>query len=132
MTNREVISMFNDLSSIKKLKLPAIVGRAIAKNIDKLQSEMKYIDEQILKIKENYAEKDVDGKAVIAGGEYKMSETDKMKCIEEQNEFFDASAEIDFVKIKEEDLDKCELSERFDVLTVEQNCAVLFMITKTE
>jgi hypothetical protein len=102
------------------------VAYAVIRNIEKLSSVEKSIDDTRKKIAEDLCEKDSEGKPVLENLDgaqaYKMSEEVKAEFNKQYIELLDSEADIDLHKIDESFVDDLDL-------TLEQ-ASYLFQITK--
>lgn len=70
MTNKEILEKVNVLGEISSRKLPVKVSYAIAKNIEKVERELKHYNKERKKIIEEYCLKENDGTLKITNGNY--------------------------------------------------------------
>ena len=99
LSNRRIVEETQIISKVSQKELPVKVSYAIAKNIGKIQSELKVYNAQKEKLIEKYAEKDEQGKV-------KVSEQNQLTIIPENidswnkdlNELLDIENEIDIHK----------------------------------
>lgn len=128
----EVQSTLEGLYKIATKNLPVKVSYAIAKNIKVLNEEYKTIDEQRIKLCEKYADKDDDGKAVMEKkGEkefYKFSDGNEVKMNDEYKELLEEEAELDIHTVDITEFEKCDMSDRYDILTPAEYANLEFMI----
>jgi len=64
LTNSTILNSTNGLNSISQKQLPVKVSYAIAKNLAKLESEIKVYNSERNKLIELYADKDGEGKVI--------------------------------------------------------------------
>lgn len=65
LSNERILNDAQSLGSISNKELPIKVSYAIAKNISKIESELKVYNTQKQKLIEKYSEKGEDGKTLI-------------------------------------------------------------------
>lgn len=129
MINTEAFKLRDKLKKLNKSMIPPAISRKVAKNIDRLDQECRYITDAIIKIRENYAQKDESGDPLIENNEYVYeNESVREQCIREQNDFMGDECKVELEKVTEAELNKLDESERYDVLTVEQNAALLAIL----
>lgn len=124
----EVQVRLQGLLNISGKKFPAKVGYAIMKNEKVLETEYKVLDQQRIRICEEYAEKDDEGNAIIKEEKYVFSSRNKAACDKEYKELLTEEIEVDIYTIDAEELDKCDDSGRYDVPTAADFMALEFML----
>lgn len=128
----EVEGRLKGLLKIAGKNLPVKVSYAIAKNIKVLNEEYKTIDEERIKLCEKYADKDEDGKSVKVEKEgkevYQFSDDNEEKVNEEYKELLETEAELDIHKVSIEEFEKCDMSDRYDILNPSEYSVLEFMI----
>lgn len=62
LSNKRILEDVQRLGEISQKQLPVKVSYAIAKNISKIESELKIYNAEREKLIEQYSEKDIDGK----------------------------------------------------------------------
>lgn len=62
LSNERIVNTINVLGDLNNAKLPVKVAYAITKNINKIDIELKYYNEEKAKLINKYAEKDKEGK----------------------------------------------------------------------
>jgi hypothetical protein len=122
MKNFEVQELLKGLSILRDVKLKGKVAYAVIRNIEKLSSVEKTIEETRKKLAEDLCEKDAEGKPVIEENAYKISEDNKAEFNKQYIELLDSEADIELHKIDENLVDELDL-------TLEQ-ASYLFQITK--
>lgn len=122
MKNFEVKELLNGLTILRDVKLKGKVAYAVIRNIEKLSSVEKTIEETRKKLAEDLCEKDAEGKPVIEENVYKISEDNKAEFNKQYIELLDSEAGIELHKIDENLVDELDL-------TLEQ-ASYLFQITK--
>ena len=101
MTNKEIFVLnqgLNNCGNLKGIKL----SFAISKNIKKLIPIIESINETIKKLQDDHAKKDKEGENVVIDNEIQMVDLKKFEA--EYKELMDVENEVDFHKIKSENL----------------------------
>lgn len=106
-------------------KLPVKLAYALSLNIEAIRVALKAYDEQRMKLVEEYAKKDTDGKPVIEDNNYVVE--DAAKWMAAIDELLAAEAEVTITTVSIDDLEKCD-SPDFDSLSVEELALMNFMI----
>jgi hypothetical protein len=106
LSNERIINDASRLGELSQKPLPIKVSYAIAKNITRIDSELKVYNSERQKLIEKYAEKDDKGKvATDETGQFKL----KPQCIDEWNtdikELLAIENEISIHKFKLSELD---------------------------
>jgi hypothetical protein len=135
MTLREAREKYERLLNVQELVLPAKMSYAIAYNTEKLEREVKRAEREREKLCQRYAARDENGKIlmetnIVSGRKiesYKMTDADKADFNKELEDLFDTDAEIDIRMILENDI--CEMGKdaRYNILSVTQRRALMFM-----
>ncbi len=105
LTNKTIENSINSLARLSLMELPVKVSYAIAKNINKINKEIKVFNSERQKLIQKYSIKDKDGKP-------KVNEDDTISIKEdlleewnrELNELLEIENDIDIHLIKEDDL----------------------------
>lgn len=118
------------LVQIENKAFPAKMGYAFSVNKELLDREMEHLDKERIKICENYAEKDEEGKAKTRKGSYVMSAEDNEKCNKEFSELLDTEIELNIRTIPMELAERCEVINKYDALTAGEFRALSFMFTE--
>jgi hypothetical protein len=109
ITNRKILEDMNMLRAVSQKQLPVKVSYAIAKNIAKIDSELKVYEKERQKLIEQYAEKNKENK-IISDKDGNV----KFKDIEAWNkdikELLDIENEIEIHKFKFEELANIQIS----------------------
>ncbi len=126
MTLTEVLNKQNTLRELLRelagKKLPYKLTYTISKNLVKLQSEAKIIEDGRMKLIDSYAVKDEDGKPVIKDNSYDLGEKVEEFTAEFQK-YMATETEVDIYSVPAAVF---EIEDpRFDVLTVEQIVALI-------
>lgn len=106
-------------------KLPVKLAYALSLNIEAIRGALKAYDEQRMKLVEEHAKKDADGKPVIEDNNYVVE--DIAKWMAAIDELLMSEAEVTITTITIDDLEKCD-SPDFDGLSVEELALMNFMI----
>lgn len=136
MKLKEVKRHFAELAGLGKMVFPSKLSFALSFNIEKLQKETERIEKERRKLCEQYAEKDGDGKALMADSvingvktqEYRMSDENRRAFEEEFDMLMDTEVEVAVRKVKMEEIERCEQAERYDIPAVAQILAMSFML----
>lgn len=70
LTNKEILERVPVLAELRARKLPVKVSYAIAKNIDKIERELKIYNQEREKIVNEYCLKDEHGELKITGNQF--------------------------------------------------------------
>ena len=110
-TNQELINNIGALRSIAQKQLPVKISYAIAKNISKVDSELKIYNKERQKLVDKYAEKDKNGQPKIdKNNQYHI----KKECLTTWNkdiqDLLSIEAEIDVYKFSVDLLDGFNIS----------------------
>lgn len=133
----DILIKATQLNALSKKKLPFKVSYAISRNKDKFMKEAERYDRERLRLCEVYADKDKDGKAMTAEREredgsktkeYIFSAENRQEFEKELNDFRDTELDIDIMIIKPDDLEKVDLSDKFDALSADDLDMIYFMI----
>lgn len=95
LTNKEIIEKVGMLGGISDRKLPVKVSYAIAKNISKIESELKHYNKEREKIVDKYCEKDEEGNLKIEDGNYAIKKEEKENWNKDMNDLQEIVVEID-------------------------------------
>lgn len=132
MKLNEVQGKLKFLLGLADKNLPVRISYAIAKNIKLLNKECGEMEEQRIKLCEKYAKKDENGKAVIIengdDSAYDIVQENKQQLQEEYKELLFADADLELHMVDMQEFEKCDCSDRYDVLTVAEYAALDFMI----
>lgn len=111
LSNRKILTDVNILKSISQKQLPVRVSYAIAKNINKIEGELKLYNKERGKLVDKYAEKDKEGK-VISDENRQIKFKDQEGWNKDINELLDIENEIEIHKfnIAEFNNKPCEFS----------------------
>ena len=99
LTIRKILNDTNSLAAISQKQLPIKVSYAIAKNIKKLESELKIYNKEREKLIDKYCIKDDEGKNVIdENNNLKIADEHLEAWNKEINELMDIEVDIDIHK----------------------------------
>lgn len=99
ITIRKILNDTNSLAVISQKQLPIKVSYAIAKNIKKLESELKIYNEERQKLIDQYCIKDNEGNNVIdENNNLKIADEHLDAWNKEINELMDIEVDIDIHK----------------------------------
>lgn len=111
ISNERLVNDINKLKEISKKQLPIKVSYAIAKNLSKIDSELKIFNEERQKLVNQYGEKDSDGNLKV---DKNSMVSIKKNCISTYNkelkELFSIENDIDIHKFKINLLDGFNIS----------------------
>lgn len=109
LSNEVLINSVNVLSKLNNMELNIKVSYAIAKNIDKLEKELKVYNDERQKLIEKYSIKDEEGKTKVnEGGTINIKEDKIQDWNMDINELIKLENEVDIHCIKLDDLFKCD------------------------
>lgn len=121
------------LMMVGKLTLPRKASVAISRNLVKFENELKIYNEQDKDIADQYAAKDEKGEFVLDKNVFTFeTEEAKQNFISERKELEETEIEINIMKFKASELDRCEQVERYDILTPVQEASLAWMIDYEE
>ncbi|MCU6763370.1 Uncharacterised protein [uncultured Roseburia sp.] len=128
LTYNEITVKHNILMEIGKLTLPRKVSVAIARNLIRLEKELKLAEEQRADIADRYAAKDENGNFVLDKEKYTFQTVaDEKSFLEEAKELNEMEVEVQIMKFQAEELERCEQVERYAILTPLQEAALEWM-----
>lgn len=125
--NKEIITIYKGISTIKSKHLPVRVGFAINKNLSALNGVAQIYEEERRKILDKYCEKDENGQLLTKNNEFVIS--DKEMYASEINDLLNIENDVDIHTISISDLEKCD-EDRYDVLTPNELESLTFMISE--
>jgi hypothetical protein len=124
LSNETIVNSANALSQLSVMELPVKVSYAIAKNINKIEKELKVYNAERQKLIQKYAIKDTDGKPKIDGnGTMNIQEDFLEDWNKDTKELSAIENEIDIHLIKLDDLFNCSCNISASILA-----AVEYMI----
>ena len=117
----EVLVRAEQMNLMAQKNLPIKLSYAIGKNRDRFMEEYRRYDEERKKLCENYAEKDKDGKPVIDGNNYKLTDEARAE-LDKALEEFRSTTEVDIEVYKcsksmDELIEEIDGSSRYDTLS---------------
>lgn len=114
---KEVAGYLSGLMELSEKRLPAKVSYAVMKNQKALEMEYKDLDQQRVKLCETYAKQDENGEYITKDGNYIFSDENRELFSKEYNDVLEEEIEVNIHLIAIEELDKCDESDRYDVVT---------------
>lgn len=121
LTNKEILDKVNVLGNISNRNLPVRVSYALAKNISKIENELKHYNNERAKIIERYCEKDEEGNSKIENGNYVIKKDEIENWNKDMKDLQDIENEFDVHKFN------LELLNGYDMTANEMMC-IDFMI----
>lgn len=121
LTNKEILDKVNILGDISNRKLPVKVSYALAKNISKIESELKHYNNERVKIVDKYCERDEENNLKIENGNYVVKEDEIENWNKDMKDLQDIEIEFDVHKFN------IELLNGYDMTASEMMC-IDFMI----
>ena len=126
MKNIDLNVLHGKIQGLKEKKLPIRMALILNRNAKIINSAFEDIEEQRMNALRKYAEKDENGEIIVdESGNAKIKNTEDL--ISELDELYSTELDLQFEKISEADLEKCE-DEKYDSLTVEEIDILSFMI----
>lgn len=98
LSNERVVNNSNVLGVISQKNLPIKVSYAIAKNISKIEAELKVYNSERQKLIDKYSIKDKEGKPLIEENSIKIADEYKESWNKDIRELLDMENEIDIHK----------------------------------
>ncbi|WP_286904271.1 hypothetical protein [Clostridium sp. UBA1652] len=124
LSNEIIVNSANALSQLSVMELPVKVSYAIAKNINKIEKELKVYNAERQKLIQKYAVKDTDGKPKIdENGTMNIQEELLEDWNKDTKELSSIENKIDIHLIKLDDLFNCSCNISASILA-----AVEYMI----
>ena len=127
MTLNEVLENHRSLLEVSEKKLPVRFSYAVSKNLKKLGSEVKLIQEEQSKLAREYCEKDEEGKAKQNDKGNLIFGDNTEKFIVEYNEYLETETEVEVHKILFAEIERTE-EDRYDILSPAELAGIGFMI----
>ena len=121
--NQEIVNFANTILGDKHL--PVRISYAIHKNAASIEPALKAYDEVRKKLIEQYAEKDGEGKPIIADGKYIIENAEAFNA--DMAELNTEEVEIEVHKVSVSEFEKLD-DPKFDALTVSEMAILNFMI----
>lgn len=129
MTYGDAKIKYELLKKVSGLTLPRKVSVAIARNIMRFEEELKIYEQQDADIAHRYAAKDEKGDFILDGSSYTFETPENRKdFIRERDELNDTEADIQIAKFQASELERCDESERYDIMTPLQEASIGWMI----
>lgn len=125
LSNRKIIENINALRMISQKQLPVKISYFVAKNMAKIERELKIYDQERKKLLEKYAEKDEDGQFIVEDGNIKIADIDNWN--RDIKELLDIEVDVKIHKLKLEDL----LNANIDITPAEL-MSIDYMIEEEE
>lgn len=113
LTNRKIVSDANFLGTLTNKQLPVKVSYAIAKNVSKIESELKIYNDERQKLLDKYCIKDEEGKNKIdENNQLRISDEHLESWTKDVEELLNIEIEIDIHKFNINDLlnSTCEMT----------------------
>ena len=135
MNYAEIMEKRNSLMSVMHLTLPRKVSVAIVKNLSLFNSEIDFYNSQRNDIADRYAQKDKSGNYILEGNQYTFATMgDREDFLQEARELNETNVDIEknIMKFYASELDKCDDSDRYNVLTPAQEISLGWMIDYNE
>ncbi len=113
LTNRKIVTDANFLGALTQKQLPIRVSYSIAKNVAKIESELKVYNNEREKLIDKYCVKDEEGKNIIdENNQLKISDEHLDNWNKDINELLDIEVDIDIHKFNVNDLlnSNCEMT----------------------
>lgn len=124
------------LAEVGDLILPSKLSFAVSVNMEKLFAEVERAEKERKKLCERYAEKDADGRPVMADSvvdgkktrEYKMDPEGMKTVNEEYQALLDTEVDVRISTVDAECIRQCEENERYSIPSARQIAAMAFML----
>lgn len=129
MTLNEVLENYKSLQKVSGKKLPARFSYAVSKNLKKLESDAKLIQEEQSKLAKEYCEKDKEGKPKQNDKGFLIFGDNAEKFTTEYNEYLNTETEVEVHKIPFAEIERTE-KERYDILSPAELMGIEFMIAE--
>ena len=98
LSNERIVNDANVLGAISQKNLPIKVSYAIAKNIAKIENELKVYNKEKQKLIDKYSVKDEEGKPLIEDNNIRIAEEYIMDWNQDIKDLLDIENEIDIHK----------------------------------
>lgn len=129
----EIMIKKQSMADVLDLILPRKVSVAIARNLTTINKEIELYNQQREDIAERYAKKDEKGNYVLDGNNYTFANgKDRQSFIEEVSELNDTDIDINIFKFNVSELDRCDESDRYNIITPSQEVSLGWMIDYDE
>ncbi|WP_370773366.1 hypothetical protein [Clostridium sp.] len=124
LSNERIVSTINALSKLNNAQLPIKIAYAISKNVNKIESELKFYNAETAKLVNKYGEKDKEGKLKVdENGNVPLKEEHIEDYNRDIKELLSIENEMDIHMIKLDDL----LNSNYNISPAELS-AIAFMI----
>lgn len=112
LSNERIVNDANVLGVISQKNLPIKVSYAIAKNISKIEAEIKVYNKERQKLIEKYSVKDEEGKPLIEDNSVKIAQENVEDWNRDIKELLAIENEVDIHKFHIDELinSKCDMS----------------------
>lgn len=113
LTNRRIVADTNFLGALTQRQLPIRVSYSIAKNVSKIENELKVYNAERQKLIDKYCIKDEEGNNIIdENNQLKIDDENLEVWNKEVNELLDIEVDISIHKFNENDLinANCEIT----------------------
>lgn len=127
MTLNEVLENHKSLLEVSGKILPVRFSYAVSKNLKKLETEVKLIQEEQSKLAREYCEKDEEGKPKVNDKGFLVFGDNAEKFMTEYNEYLNTEIEVDVHKIPFAEIERTE-GDRYDILPPAELMGIEFMI----
>ena len=132
----EVNKHLLELSTLGNMTFPIKLSYAMAYNQDALSREAERIDAERKKLCERYADKDGEGKPIMADSvlngknvkENQITSENRKKFEEEYATLLNTDVDMDIRTVGMDEIEKCDQADKYSVPTVAQLAALSFMI----
>ena len=129
MDYMEILDRNAVLLEVGKKMLPRKAAYAVSRNIKKLESEVKFYWGLREDIAARYAAKDAGGEYILEGNNYTFaSPEDEAAYRLELTELNGTEVEVDVMKFRAEELDKCDTDKRYGILSPVEEAAIEWMV----
>lgn len=135
MTYADILNRHAVLIKIGEKVLPRKATHAIARNIQKLEKESEFYRKQYGDIADRYAAKDDDGNFILDAKKENYtfaSEEDAASFRSEAKDLIETEVDLDTMKFKADELDKCDENDKYDILSPLEEAAMDWMIDYDE
>ena len=127
MTTAEINNVYQTLTNVKEKRLPVKLAFTLTKNLKKMESIVKSIEETRGELIRKYAEKDEHGEPKETNGRITVTPENTPAFNRDLTELLDTDNEITFERVPLSLVERCDEAE-FDSLTLEEVYALGCMI----
>lgn len=129
MTFNELVNKHQVLMAVSDKVLPRKATVAIARNIGGMEKDMELHYKQRADIVDRFAVKNDEGEYVLDGDNYTFaSDEDRQAFLDEIKQLSETEIEVDIMTFDSAELERCEMVERYDILTPREEAALSWMI----